>query len=425
MKKKVLITAYAVNPYKGSEDGIGWNIILHLCSHCDVVAVTRHNNRPDIERYLAQNPLSVGENLRFEYFDLPRWASFWKRGERGALSYHYFWHLGVAFFILAKKWSFDLAHHLNFNSDWSPSFLWLLRKPFVWGPVGHHPRIPKEFILPYGTKARRIDQLRWRTKRFFWTFDPFLNLTKRTAQKVIGLNSSVGKVLKLSTEKIVTLPAIASELPDIQSFATDKFRVLSVGRFVPLKGFDVTIRAFAHFYKKQNETAQRRLELVLIGKGPERERLQKMVVESGLPTAAIRFVEWVQREELPQFFASSQVFLFPSHEGGGMVVAEAMGFGLPVLCFNNVGPGENVDDTCGIKVNYSLGYELSINEFSLALERLFHDEAWRLKLSSGARQYFVKNFSWEQKAAQINQVYDKISPSISVSKPLLVLQATE
>ncbi len=411
MKRTVLITAYAVNPYKGSEDGTGWNIIWHLAQHSNVVAVTRRNNQNDIERYLSENRLSIGKSLQFHYFDLPTWASFWKQGARHALLYHYLWHLGVVFFILGKKWEYSLAHHLNFHSDWTPSFLWLLRKPYVWGPVGHHPKIPTDFILPFGKKAWFADRLRWWVKCFFWAFDPFLVITKRTANKVICINSSVAKVLRLSPERIVTLPAIASELPDLQAIATDKFRVLSVGRFVPLKGFDVTVRAFAHFYQKQTEAVQGRLELVLIGKGPEREQLQNMADETGLPTNAIRFVDWVEREELPRFFASSQAFLFPSHEGGGMVVAEAMGFGLPVLCFDNVGPGENVDESCGVKVPYSLGYKGAIEAFSSALERLFDDEKWRLSLSDGARVYFKKNFNWEQKAERIAAVYEGILQS--------------
>jgi len=49
--KKVLITAYAVNPYKGSEDAMGWNMLLQAARYQQVIAVTRKNNRPAIEIY--------------------------------------------------------------------------------------------------------------------------------------------------------------------------------------------------------------------------------------------------------------------------------------------------------------------------------------------------------------------------------------
>ena len=57
MKKTILITAYAVHPGKGSEDGIGWNIIRSLAAGQDIVAITRKNNRPHIERHLREHPL--------------------------------------------------------------------------------------------------------------------------------------------------------------------------------------------------------------------------------------------------------------------------------------------------------------------------------------------------------------------------------
>lgn len=417
MKKKVLITAYAVNPYNGSEDGTGWNIIRHLALHCDVVAITRRNNQKDIERYLAENPLPIGESLQFHYYDLPRWAIFLKQGARHALLYHYFWQLGVAFFVLGKKWQFELAHHLNFHSDWTPSFLWLLRKPYFWGPVGHHPKTPSAFVLPYGKKAWFSDRLRWCTKCVFWRLDPFLVITKRTAAKVIGVNSSVGKVLRLPSEKVMNLPAVATEQPDnTPRIAAEKFRVLSIGRFVPLKGFDVTVRAFAQFYQKQDNTTQSRLELVLIGKGPEQGRLESIANSYGLPETAIRFVDWVPRNELPQFFASSKVFLFPSHEGAGMVVPEALSYGVPVLCIDNVGPGENIDETCGVKVPYSLGYDGVISALAQAMDTLLHDEAWLAKLSAGALRYFEDHFTWEKKAARIAAVYDRVYLAAQISQ---------
>jgi len=47
---------------------------------------------------------------------------------------------------------------------------------------------------------------------------------------------------------------------------------------------------------------------------------------------------------------NSYIFLFPSFEGAGMVVIEAMAAGLPVVCLDYSGPGEIVTDECGIKI---------------------------------------------------------------------------
>jgi glycosyltransferase involved in cell wall biosynthesis len=417
MKPTILITAYAVNPFKGSEDGIGWNIIKHLAEHNDITAITRRNNRPNIERYLESNPLPAGQQLHFEYFDLPKWLCFWKKGGRGALLYHYLWHLGVVFFILNKKFSYDLAHHLNFNSDWTPSWLWLLGKPYVWGPVGHHHKIPRSYILPAGKKAWLKDRLMWYVKCYFWKISPFLKISKWTASKVIGLNTSVFEVMKVAAEKQAVIAAAANEIPDVQPIANKKFQVLSIGRFVPLKGFDLTIRAFAASYQRQTSEVQARMQLTLIGKGPEKQRLQEIALECELFDDAVRFVDWMDREELSRFFAASKVFFFPSHEGAGMVVPEALSFGVPVLCFDNYGPGEFVDKSCAVKVPYT-SYDQSVREFSEALDLLLHDEKYRQSLAENALTRFQQKYTWKKKALQIQAIYDEIltvSPALATA----------
>ena len=157
---KILITAYAVNPYKGSEDGTGWNMIQEIAKYNNVIAITRKNNRSAIEQYLEEQNLPHAQNLNFEYFDLPYWMRFWKKGGRGALLYFYLWQFGMVFFVLKKKIKCDLVHNLNFHNDWTPSFLWMIGKPFFWGPIGHHPVIPKKYLLESaGRKAYFLTEI--------------------------------------------------------------------------------------------------------------------------------------------------------------------------------------------------------------------------------------------------------------------------
>jgi len=126
-EKTVLVSAYAVNPYHGSEDGMGWNFILQIARFNKVIAITRKNTRPHIERYMKEHPNSCYSNIRFVYYDLPQWARFWKKGGRGALLYYYLWQLCMPRFIRKNKLEFDIAHNLNFHNDWTPSMLWRLQ----------------------------------------------------------------------------------------------------------------------------------------------------------------------------------------------------------------------------------------------------------------------------------------------------------
>jgi hypothetical protein len=78
---KVLMSAYACAPGKGSEPGVGWAVAREMACYHDIWVITRRNNRPAIEAELARNPQP---GLCFVYWDLPNWARFWKRGRRGA-----------------------------------------------------------------------------------------------------------------------------------------------------------------------------------------------------------------------------------------------------------------------------------------------------------------------------------------------------
>ena len=413
-QQTILITAYAANPYKGSEDGTAWNMIEALARAEErVIVITRKNNREAIEEYLKHLSLD-GESfsgLKLAYFDLPYWMRWWKKGGRGALVYHYLWHLGVIFFILQQGFRFDIAHHLNFHCDWMPSFLWLLGKPFVWGPVGHHERIPTQYLKDIGLRHKIANQLRWLIKQYFWKLSPTLLMTRKLTARVLTINSSVPAVLRLPDEKVVQLPAIASHQVYAKRVPSDEFTILAIGRFVPLKGFHIAIEAFADFYHRQSPEQQQQIRLLLIGKGPEYARLKSLAAQLGLNENNIKFISWMPQEQLWAYYRRANTLLFPSFEGAGMVVPEAMAYGLPVICFDNPGPGETVGNA-GMKISYG-SYENTITQFADALNTLLHSsEKWQ-ELSKTAKLRHASNYTWSIKANKLIEIYKEITTSNS------------
>ena len=53
---RVLISAYACEPSKGSEPGMGWNVAREMAEYHDIWVLTRANNRAPIEAEMAQRP---------------------------------------------------------------------------------------------------------------------------------------------------------------------------------------------------------------------------------------------------------------------------------------------------------------------------------------------------------------------------------
>lgn len=405
--KKVLVSAYAVNPYKGSEDGTGWNIVNQIAHNNELIVITRENNEADITKFVSGSDDAHLKKIEFAYFDLPYWMRFWKKGSRGSQLYYLLWQIGLVFFIWRKKWDFDIAHHLNFHCDWLPSFLWLLGKPFVWGPVGHHPKIPKDFVLNfYGKKEYFLDRFKWGIKNYFWKVSPFFKTTINKADAVIGINSSVGKRLSLTSQKMNVIPAVASKPVEVAGEESGIFNVLAIGRFVPIKGFDVSIKAFAHFYNQLDSALQAKVKFTIIGKGPYKNQLRELAKKVGCE-AAIDFVEWMPREELKNVYQKTDLFLFTSHEGAGMVVPEAMSYGIPILCFDNCGPGEFIDNNSGVKIPYK-GYDETVKGFADELNRAFNDKGWLSELSKGAKAKHAKSLTWQVKGEQIDEIYKNL-----------------
>ena len=411
---KILATTYAVNPYKGSEDGMGWNFILQIARFNEVITVTRKNNRENIETYMKENPSELYKNITFLYFDLPYWMRFWKRGNKGALIYYYLWQMTIPLFIKKKNISFDITHNVNFHNDWTPSFLWGLGKPMVWGPIGHHPYISPTFLKKYSKKVQLKNKLTWFTKNLFWKLDPFLMLTKWNAKKIISMNSEVATKLKGIKHKEIIMPSVSSEKQTYKTKEKNYFNILSVGRLIPLKGFDLTIQSFHTFLSTLQEEEKKQVTLTIVGSGSHESFYKKLVLDLGLEKS-VKFISWIKRENLKKIYQNASLFLFPSHEGAGMVVSEALSFGLPVISLDNCGPGEFINDTCGIKVEQK-NYSQTVNQLAEGITNLYTNKNTRLKLSQGAIKHFDTNFNWNLKGNKLNDIYLEVLKTKKSSK---------
>lgn len=406
--KTILATAYAINPYKGSEDGMGWNLVCQIAQEHKVIAITRENNREKIEQYMAEHPNAIYANIQFYYFDLPYWMRFWKKGGRGAMLYYWMWQKGIVGFIKQKGLQYDIVHNLNFHNDWTPSYLWKLNKPFVWGPIGHHPLIPAQYLKPYSKTYLIKDRLTWAVKKYFWRFSGALRRTANKADAVLCMNHSVENVLKIAPERCHIMPSVATEDYGWHEHANPEgFTAITSGRLIPLKGYDLSILAFVQFLETLNAEERAKAKLIIVGSGEEELFYKQLVAEHHIE-ANVKFIPWIQRQELLVLYKQANVFLFPSHEGAGMVVAEALSFGLPVVCLDNCGPGEFIDNTSGIAVPIG-DYDNTVKHLANALKELYSNKDYYKALRYGARQRFEKHFHWDRRGEQLAQIYQKIS----------------
>lgn len=404
---RVLISAYACEPGQGSEPGGGWHWVCQIARFEECWVITRVNNRPAIEKALAAHPMP---DVHFIYYDLPRWARFWKRGKTGVRLYYYLWQMGV--YRLARKvhreFNFSLVHHLTFANYWLPSFLPLLPVPFIWGPVGGAESAPRAFRKSFSSRGRIYEVLRDIARRLS-ELNPFVKITARravasfavtpeTAERLTALgcrNVAVASQVALSLEEMSLLGKITAR-------RAGTFRVFSIGRLLHWKGFELGIRAFAQFHKLFPDS-----EYWLIGNGPEKKRWMQLADKLGVAESVI-FVDTLPRPELLENIAKCDVLLHPSlHDSGGWVTMEAMAAGRPVICLDLGGPALQVTAATGIKIP-ATSPEQVIRGIVVALERLATDVLARALLGQAGRARIEQEFNWQKLGDRMALVYARL-----------------
>ena len=108
---------------------------------------------------------------------------------------------------------------------------------------------------------------------------------------------------------------------------SDRFTMVSVGQPIPRKGFDILVRA----YKESGLSDE--INLFIIGGEAEKE-VVRYVEDQHLKN--VHFVGLLPKKELNRYYAASDLFILPTREDiWGLVIQEAMSFGLPVITSDN------------------------------------------------------------------------------------------
>lgn len=142
-------------------------------------------------------------------------------------------------------------------------------------------------------------------------------------------------------------------------------------------------------------------ELVVGGQGPELPRLQALAERLGV-AAHVRFAGYIPKGELPSYFEACDVFAFhSSSETFGIVVAQAMSYGKPVVTVRNTAVPEVLGDA-GILVETGDG-----RGFGEALAGLIADPDRRRRLGEAGRARAAACFNWDDVAARYETVLDR------------------
>lgn len=333
---KVLLSAYACEPGKGSEPEVGFRALLAAAAVHDVWLLTRKNNVPAIEAALRELP--ERERIHIEAIDVPGIALRMKGHGIVALQWYYnAWQHAAArrAIELDREVGFDVVHHVTFATYWAYPGVAALGKPLVLGPLGGGVQTPRQLVSELGTRGVVMETTRNMLRRLS-SRRPEVARAHRAASIVMAQNAETAAWLaKLDTVEIFPHATTVDVTPSSDTPPRRTTDVLFAGRLIDWKAPILAVRAFRYV---QNPKAR----LLIYGSGPERARLENAIGEWGLANR-VSLEGKVSRDELLLRVGSAGAILHPAlHDDSPLAVAEALSLGTPVVALAHGGPRELV-----------------------------------------------------------------------------------
>jgi glycosyltransferase involved in cell wall biosynthesis len=416
---KVLACAYACNPYRGSEEGVGWGWVNTIARSHDVWVLTAEYHRDDIER-ATKNSKNAGGNLHFLYVSPKSWhyrpTAAWIRIENSIikpimnLAYR-FW-LRDAFVLgaqLHREIGFDIVHQITYVGFRFPGHLWKLHTPFVWGPIGGLENTPWRLLRTMGARgavyygARNIINS---LHRRFLRVPPkaFAAAGLGVIAATSSIQNEIARWYGVSSQVICEVGI--SEHSAGKSLARGHSEPLKLswsGQHLPGKALHLLLEALSGLPSSID------WRLDVYGDGPSRMGWQRLAKALGIDSQC-NWIGQVPREEAVFGLQKSHLFVVTSLKDlTSTVILEALAHGVPVLCPNHCGFPDVIDDTCGIRLPIGTALEFK-QALAKAIIKLAGDETMRRRLSVGALTR-APQFSWDAKAFAIEAVYRRVMES--------------
>lgn len=378
---KILLSAYACEPNRGSEPGVGWGWATELAKHHEVWVITRDNNAPVIQKYLEEHPEYQNERLHFEYVGVSKKLTFWKKGNRGIRLYYWMWQKNAyrAAKKLCSKVSFDYVQHVTFVSYTQPTYMYKLGVPLIWGPVSGGENIPKSIELKYTIKEWIKEHVR-KLSQYTALMDASIIGTMNNATAIIAATEETKeKIPEKYQEKTYLLPAIGLEsLPEPKnknSEGHDTVRIIMVGRLINWKAFDMGIRAFMKIAEKHDNVS-----LHILGEGDKKNYLKTLC--GNLLDTKVFFEKPVKHDEIIDYYREFDLFVNTTlRDSGCMALMEAMGAGIPCMAIATGGPKLLLEKVPSGYIAPE-SYEKTVNKLADMIERFISDSDYRETIQS-------------------------------------------
>lgn len=413
---KVLVSAFACNPYCGSEEGVGWGWVIALAERHDLWIITADFHRLSIEKAIQDTP-QFFSHLKFHFITPEPWhfsptkgwrfieGSIFKPIMNGA---YRLWQRDA--FQIAKELhreiKFDIVHQLTYVGFRFPGHLWKLDLPFVCGPIGGLENTPWRFLPKFGFNGYLYYACRNIINSIDKRFLPgpkkaFIRARGGIIAATNGIRKEILRWYGVESEVICEIGPPSEVTQDHSLREPGELLNLSwSGQHLPGKALPLLLHAIAKV------PTDLKWQLDILGNGPCNKKWQRNAGKLGMNNRC----KW--HGKLPRTGAirrvhRSHLFIITSMKDlTSTVLLEALSQGVPVICPDHCGFTDVVTEDCGIKIAVKTPRQFA-TDLAAAITLLAKDEEKRRRLAKGALRR-IEDFSWEEKAKQINLIYHRM-----------------
>ena len=391
-----LISAYSVNPYKGSEDSIGWNWVLQYEKNYKegdrIILLTKKFNEKDTRRGLKEFNI---QHVELVIVDVPN-ALNWFREKHSAFHHMYYilWQHWAWLWVKHSGIHFDVIHHVTMNDYRIPSEMYKAKgAKVIWGPMGGAQ------VTPRPLKVYEKNQLVASFREFVnksCSWNPFYKKALRSYYKIYCINNETQKQISRIVGKDVPLmPELAlrdeyKNLP-IQKRKNDILKIVFVGRLIGKKGIAFLVDALSLMPTDMN------WELLIFGDGDDHALIEKQIADSGIGKN-VKLMGNRPLNQIAEAYQQADVFVLPSlRETSGNVLLEAMAYAVPIVAFDTSFCRLLKEVDCGVFINTEQALNNIKEDYCKAIVTLGQDKELAKQMGLNGYKYVNSKLTWDEK----------------------------
>ena len=385
-----------MNPYKGSEDSIGWNWVLQYEKNYKegdrIILLTKKFNEKDTRRGLKEFNI---QHVELVIVDVPN-ALNWFREKHSAFHHMYYilWQHWAWLWVKHSGIRFDVIHHVTMNDYRIPSEMYKAKgAKVIWGPMGGAQ------VTPRPLKVYEKNQLVASFREFVnksCSWNPFYKKALRSYYKIYCINNETQKQISRIVGKDVPLmPELAlrdeyKNLP-IRKGNNDILKIVFVGRLIGKKGIAFLVDALSLMPTDMN------WELLIFGDGDDHALIEKQIADSGIGKN-VKLMGNRPLNQIAEAYQQADVFVLPSlRETSGNVLLEAMAYAVPIVAFDTSFCRLLKEVDCGVFVNTDQALEGIKEDWCKAIVTLGQDKELAKQMGLNGYKYVNSKLTWDEK----------------------------